>query len=128
VAERIVTVGLVLALVASVGQTIVGLVNGLVFDGRYIQLDLDREFNVFAWASSAATFAAAFAALLAAVALEEGRARWATFATILAFFSADDLLVLHERLTRRLREFKESVSGLALDPAEVKAEERERQS
>ncbi len=101
-AERIVAVGLVLALVAAVGQTIVGLVNGLVFDGRYGQLDLDREFNVFAWASSAATFAAAFAALLAAIALDEARARWATLAAILAFFSADDLLVLHERLTRRL--------------------------
>jgi hypothetical protein len=73
-------------------------------------LNSDAEDNVWAWASSAATFAAAFAALLLAAA-EPARARGRLLlAGLLALFSLDDAVQLHEDYGE---EFTQDVLGLS---------------
>ena len=74
--------------------------NAAAFGGDLSALDANEEANVFTWASSAAVFAGALAAALFAVLLPARRARFTAVALLLAFFSADDVAQLHERLNR----------------------------
>jgi len=68
VGERLLRIGVVLA-VAAVGiQTLAHLANEFLLDDRVEGLDADVEGNAFTWASSVAVFAVAIAALLHAVA------------------------------------------------------------
>ena len=94
--NRVLTVGVVVALAAAVVQTLVHLLNAAFFDRA--QLDARAEANTMTWASSVATFAAAFAAALHAVLLSERRRAYAFIACVFAFFSLDEALHVHERL------------------------------
>ena len=93
---RLVALGLVIALVALALQTAAHLTNAFVLGGRYPALDATRDDNAFTWMSSVATFAAGFAAAVAALAV--GRRRLALLASLLVFLSLDDLVQAHERL------------------------------
>jgi hypothetical protein len=94
--DRVLTVGLAVALTAAVIQTLVHLLNAAFIDRA--QLDARAEANTMTWASSAATFAAAFAAALHAVLLSERRRTHVFIACVFAFFSLDEAVLVHERL------------------------------
>jgi hypothetical protein len=101
IAERLVRLGFGLA-IAGVGvQVAAHLSYALLFDYDVPQLNLDAEANVFSWASTVATFAAATAALLLAVAGTR-RLRYFFLAGALALFSLDDAVEIHERLGERV--------------------------
>jgi hypothetical protein len=82
--------------------------NELVFDARHRHLDADLEWNLWAWAGSAAIFAAAVAASLGATAIGSWRLRLGLLAAWFAFLSLDDVIEVHERIGIRLG----SVTGL----------------
>ena len=95
---RLLSLGLVTAVLAVVVQTACHLTNGLLLDNSVAQLDANREQNTFTWASSVATFTSALAAVgLAVVCPAQGR-RLGVLAALLVFFSLDDSIELHERL------------------------------
>jgi hypothetical protein len=98
--DRVLTVALAVALTAVAIQTLIHLLNAAVDGTR--QFDANAESNAMAWASSVATFAAAFAAALHATLLGERRRSYVFLACLFAFFSLDDAIVLHERLSQRL--------------------------
>jgi hypothetical protein len=95
--DRVLTVGLAVGVTAVAVQTLVHLLNA-VFDISS-QLDANAEFNAMSWASSAATFAAAFAAGLHATLVGDRRRSYVFLACVFAFFSLDDAILLHERLS-----------------------------
>lgn len=97
--DRILRLGVVVAVVAVVIQITSQLVNYFVFDGEIWNLNLDGEGNVFAWASSVTQFAAAFCCGLLVLEGWWSRRRLVALMLILAFFSLDDIVQLHERLT-----------------------------
>lgn len=66
-------------------------------------LNPGREGNIFTWASVAASYAAGLAALLHAAFESRRRVAFALIGVILVYFSADDLLELHERANDALR-------------------------
>jgi hypothetical protein len=63
-------------------------------------LDADQEYNAFSWASTMTTFAAAFFLFIPAAAIALDRMTTAVTAVI-AFFSIDDAVGIHERLAER---------------------------
>lgn len=80
-----------------------------LFDREAGVLNADAEQGAWAWASTASAFAAAFAALVLA-ALERGTARRRiSLACLLALFSLDDAVQLHEDYGE---EFTEGILGL----------------
>lgn len=98
--RRLLVVAVVAAVVAVAVQTVVHLVGLAFFDLEIEVLNADADTSVFAWASIVATFAAAFAVLLLAVASWPARAgRHAALAGILAFLSLDDMVQIHERVS-----------------------------
>lgn len=102
--ERLLGVGLVLALVAVAAQTVIDLVNAFALGGRHDQLNADVEGNAFAWASAGATFAAAFVCLFHAVVLRERRQLFVALAAMFGFLSVDDIAQVHERIGWRLQQ------------------------
>jgi hypothetical protein len=103
--RRLLVVAVVAAVIATAVQTVVHLVGLAFFDLEIEVLNADADTSVFAWASIVATFAAAFAALLLAVASWPVRAaRYGALAGILAFFSLDDMVQIHERVSRVWRQ------------------------
>ncbi len=94
--KRLVAAGILLAVAAVAAQTAVHLANGLLFDGRYTQLNADSEYTPFSWASTVASFSAASVVLGAAIVFE--RRRSLLLAAVLAYLSLDDAIRLHERL------------------------------
>jgi MFS family permease len=97
IAERVLRFGIGLAIAGVAVQTVAHLSYALVFDYDVPQLNLDAEQNVFSWASTVTTFAAATGALLLAVLGTHSR-RYFFLAAALAMFSLDDSVELHERL------------------------------
>jgi hypothetical protein len=95
--DRVLTVGLVVGCAGVAIQTLVHLLN-MAFKGSP-QLDANAEFNAMSWASTVATFAAAFAAGLHATLLGERRRTYAFLACAFAFLSLDDAILLHERIS-----------------------------
>jgi hypothetical protein len=94
--RRLLAVAVVAAASATAVQSVVHLVGLAFFDLEIELLNPDADTSVCAWASIVATFAAAFAALLLAVAswpLHTGR--YAALAAVLAFFSLDDMVQIH---------------------------------
>ena len=102
---------LVPAVSVAVAQTAAHLANALIFDTRFDALNAGSagEGNVFTWASSAATFTVAFVVPLLALTSERAQFQHAVLAAILAFFSLDDLVQIHEAFGT---EVTESVLGL----------------
>jgi hypothetical protein len=99
VADRILLWGPRLALVAAA----ISLAATVRPDGL-LDWDLDPsgEGNAFAWASTVATFAAAFASLLLALAVPAQQWRFALLSVCFAYLSLDDMTMMHERLGARL--------------------------
>ena len=89
-----------LALAAVVLQSAGEVVN-FALDADIDALDADEELNVFAWASSMSTFAAAFFLFVPAVAVPTLDRLRLVAAGALAFFSLDDAVSFHERLAER---------------------------
>jgi hypothetical protein len=87
--------GIALAAVGVAVQTASHLFQAFVAQSAWY-LSADRDDNAFAWASSVATFAAAFAALCLYGLV--GRRRLLVLAILLALFSLDDIATAHERL------------------------------
>lgn len=77
-------------------------------------LEPSEEHNVFSWASTVATFAAAYASFLLALAVPEQRLRFGFLAGSFAFLSLDDAALIHERVGAKVFEewldFPENVS------------------
>jgi hypothetical protein len=99
VVDRLLRTGVALAVAGVAIQTLVHVVNLFVLDDRYYHLDVSAEKTVFAWASSAATFAAACASLLIAAIPQTKRRLWMLIlGLLLAQLSLDDFVEIHERL------------------------------
>ncbi len=100
--DWLLSAGVALALAGVAVQTTAHLFHSFVAQSIY-SLNADRDaFSAFAWASSTATFAAAFAALL--LFGLTGRLRLLVLALVLAFLSLDDAAAIHERLAARAEE------------------------
>ena len=97
-AGRIVSAGAWTAVAAVSLQTAVHL--GNAFFGGHDFFDVNKERNPFAWASAVATFAVGFAAAVRAVTVRDRQRRFLLLAAIVAFFSLDEMVVIHERLGR----------------------------
>jgi hypothetical protein len=95
--ERVLTVGLTVAVTGVALQTLAHLLNAAFLENPL--LNANAEHNAMTWASTVATFAAALAAALHATLLRERRRTYIFLACALAFFSLDDAILLHERLT-----------------------------
>jgi hypothetical protein len=89
------------ALAVTLGLALIAahLLNSFALDGSVRQLDADEERTIFSWASSSATFAGALVAMLLALWLPRLRFRFGALAAILAFFSLDDAIGVHEVLS-----------------------------
>lgn len=101
-AGRILSVAVSFAVVGALAQAAVGIVNGIVLKRRSGLLDPDAEYTVFAWASGVATFSAALAALLMGIIWRTRRVQLLVLAAFMTFYSADDMLVIHEPLTAKV--------------------------
>lgn len=98
VADRILAAALALAVAGVAIQTAVDLFDFWALDRDVEALLADSDVGVFAWASVAATFAAALgAALLSSVAPRSRHLLWFVAAAA-AYLSLDDLVRIHERL------------------------------
>jgi hypothetical protein len=103
-AAYVVRVGFLIAAVAVLVQTVAHLGNEFLLDDRVEGLDADVEGNAFTWASSVATFTVALAAALHAVAFERQRREFFVLAGLAAWFSLDDVAIIHERVALKLGE------------------------
>jgi hypothetical protein len=97
--RRVLRCGFVLAVTGAVIQASLHLLDVYALDGRVDAINSDNagEGNVFTWASSSATFAAALFCLLLALVETQRRALFGCVAGALALFSLDDAMALHER-------------------------------
>lgn len=101
--ERLVAWSYAAAITAGLLLIATTLVNALLLDGRAESLDGRVEASIWTWASSSATAAAAIAALVHAIFFPSARVRWTTLGLILAFFSLDDSMRIHETIGNRVR-------------------------
>jgi hypothetical protein len=104
IADRVLRVGLVAAVVGVAAQTVAHATNEIFWDSRFDPLSADVDWSIFSWASSVATFAGALAASVIAAAVPRTRRRFAVLAVLLVFFSLDDIAQAHE-----------NVAGFAVD-------------
>jgi hypothetical protein len=104
--DRLLDLGLRVAVAALVLEVLGHVGNEWLLDGRVANLNVGEEGNAPTWASSVATFTAAFAAVL--LVLGEARARLDLLglAAILAWFSLDDIIRAHERVSGKLDVFE----------------------
>jgi hypothetical protein len=95
--RRVLRCGYALAVAGAVVQASLHLLDVYAFGGTVAAIDSDNagEGNVFTWASSSATLTAAVFCVL--LLLAERRAALGFLAAVLALFSLDDALALHER-------------------------------
>ena len=106
--DRLLTVGFALAVIAVAAQTVGHLTNAFVLDYEIWNLDADQDGNALSWASSVATFSVGLGAFLLGLLAPTPIWRLLALAAILAFFSVDDVVGIHERLA------SETVHGLDL--------------
>ena len=92
--NRLLSFGLRFAIAAVVVQTAVHLLNAIFLDKR--ALNVNFEDNLFAWASTVATFSVAFVATVRAAGLTRDRMRYVLLAIVAAFVSLDDMVAIHE--------------------------------
>ena len=95
------TLGYAIAATTVVLQSAAHVVGVSVLDDRIWNLNADVEFNAVAWAGSAATFAAALAAFALALVPADVDRRLLALSFLLAAFSLDDAIGIHERLALR---------------------------
>jgi len=105
--RRVVGLGVGLALAAALAQSALHLVNLAFFDLEINAINVDSDSGAFTWASSVATFGAALAIVQLWLLVGRGRPDlWMpAVAGVLAFFSLDDLLFIHERISALENEF-----------------------
>ncbi len=101
-AGRLVELGITIAVATVTTQAAAHLIGVRLLDDRYLHLNADDEHGIPAWLSSSATFAAAFAVLLLGLLREEVDRRLLALAGLLAFFSLDDAVGIHERLAEKV--------------------------
>jgi hypothetical protein len=104
VGAQLLRIGAGAAVVSVAVQTLAHLANEFLLDDRVEGLDADVEGNVFTWASSAAVFGVALAALLHAVAIRERRREFALVLGVATLFSLDDATQIHERIALKVGE------------------------
>ena len=97
--ERLLSSGLLVAVVAVTIQTAIHLVNAAFIDST--DLDANVEGNPFTWASTAAMLAGAYASALRALLLRQRRRAFVALAALLSLLSLDEMAVIHERIARR---------------------------
>jgi hypothetical protein len=102
--ERLLKIGLVLAVAGAALQALAHLVNVFLLGGDSWNLDAEADNNAWAWASSVATFTCAFIAFLLAVLPRTNAGRLWFLTAVLAFFSVDDLVKVHEGVGTGIRE------------------------
>lgn len=104
VSRRVLNCGYLLALTGALIQAVLHLIDAYAFDGSVGAINADNagEGNIFTWASSSATFAAALFCLLLSLAEPGRRVVFGFVAAVLTLFSIDDALFAHERLTLEL--------------------------
>jgi hypothetical protein len=103
-AAFVVRVGIRIAILAVLVQTVAHLGNEFLLDDRVEGIDADIEGNSFTWASSVATFTVAWAAALHAAAFERQRREFSVLAALALWFSLDDVAIIHERVALKLGE------------------------
>jgi hypothetical protein len=101
--RRLIAAGVWLAVVFVAVQSLVDVLNEYLLAQPRDDLNPGREGTIFTWASVAATYAAGLAALLHAAVERRRRIEFALIGVILVYFSADDLLELHEQANDALR-------------------------
>jgi hypothetical protein len=101
-ASALLRVGLAIAAITVTAQAVAHVIGVQLLDDRYLHLNADDELGLPAWVSSSATFAAAFAAFLLALMQARIDASLLVLAGLLAFFSLDDAIAVHERLGERV--------------------------
>ena len=101
--DSVIRVGIVIALIGVAIQAVAGMTNIVLFHDEYTNLNPDREGNPFSWASAVATFAGGFVAILIGLARSDRR-RLLVLGAILAFFSLDDTVRIHETWTLNVNE------------------------
>jgi hypothetical protein len=100
--DKLVVLGVAIAIVTVTAQSVGHLVGVRLLDDRYLHLNADDELGLAAWTSSSATFAAAFGVLLLALLEKTIDRRLIALALLLAFFSLDDAVVVHERVGEKI--------------------------
>lgn len=101
--RRLVRAGVWLTVVFVAVQSVTDLANEYLLPEPKVDLNPGREGNIFTWASVAASYAGGLAALLHALVEPRRRLTFALIGAILVYFSADDLLALHERANDAFR-------------------------
>lgn len=102
--ERLLRVGMTIAVAAMVVQGVAHATNVLVFDSRFVTLDASAEGNAFAWASTMATFAAACGAAVLGLLDARNRTLALALAALLLFLSLDDFIEIHEEFGEEVAE------------------------
>jgi MFS family permease len=97
-ASALLRVGLAIAAITVTAQAVAHVVGVQLLDDRYLHLNADDELGLPAWVSSSATFTAAFAAFVLALMQDRIDRSLLVLAGLLAFFSLDDAIAVHERL------------------------------
>lgn len=99
---RLVRLGVTIAAATVAAQSAAHLVGVRLLDDQYLHLNADDEHGFPAWLSSSVTFTAAFASLLLALLREAVDRKLVALAGLLAFFSLDDAVGIHERLAEKV--------------------------
>lgn len=95
-AERVLGFGIALSVAGVLVQTALHLTDIVAFDRGVNAFDADEDFSAASWASIAATFGAAFAALLLGLILRHRF--FVALGALFAFLSFDDFMRIHERV------------------------------
>lgn len=97
--DRLLDLGLGLAAAAFALELLAHVGNEWALDGRVANLNAGAEGNAPTWASSVTTFTAAVGVLIAALAAVRRRLDLFALAALLAWFSLDDIIQAHERVS-----------------------------
>lgn len=96
--------GNLVAVAAASFIAVAHVVNERVLGGDVWSLDADLDGNAISWISSEATFVAALAAFALGLLVAERRRILLVLAALLAYFSLDDMVAVHERIGTMARE------------------------
>ena len=101
-ADRLLEVGVTIAIATVAAQSAAHLLGVLALDDRFLHLNADDEHGLPAWLGASATFAAAFGVLMLALLRETIDRKLIALAGLLAFFSLDDAVAIHERIGEKV--------------------------
>ena len=104
--DRLLDLGLSLAVAAFALELFAHVGNEWLLDGRVANLNAGAEGNAPTWASSVLTFTAAVGVVLLVLAAPGRRLDLVALAALLAWFSLDDIIQAHERVSGVLDVFE----------------------